>query len=149
MIQSDVTMQIKEIYQKLTQLFQHKIDEYGLNFGLVFLTIRIQNNPSASQKELAEQMRITQGAMSGAIKKLIKLKMIEQIPLESDSRYNRLVVTDLGETMIKDYKDFVVTQYQKMFDDFDEDDLFKLHEVLSKLNINLDKMNRDIDFNSK
>lgn len=149
MIQSDVAMQIKEIYQKLTQLFQHKIDEYGLNFGLVFLTIRIQNNPSASQKELAEQMRITQGAMSGAIKKLIKLKIIEQIPLETDSRYNRLVVTGLGETIINDYKGFVVTQYENMFDDFKEEDLIKLDEVLSKLNNNLDKMNKRINLNSK
>ncbi|WFA07993.1 MarR family winged helix-turn-helix transcriptional regulator [Tissierella sp. Yu-01] len=149
MIQSDVSAQIKEIYQKITQLFQHKIDEYGLNFRLVFLTIKIQNNPNASQKELAEQVKITQGAMSGAIKKLIKLKMIEQIPLESDSRYNRLVVTNLGETIINDYKDFVHSQYQQMFDGFTEEELFELHEVFTKLNNNLDNMNKNIDFKSK
>ncbi len=50
-------------------------------------------------------MRLTQGAMSIIVKRLLKLHMIKQMPLESDLRYNRLILTEKGKSMVKDYKD--------------------------------------------
>lgn len=145
MMETDVAMQLKETHQKITQVLQHKIDEYGITFGLLFLTMRIYNNPDASQKELAEQMRFTEGAMSSAVKRLINLGMLKQVPLESDMRYNRLVITDMGKSMIDDYKEYVVTRYQDMFEGFNEDELKKLQNALSKINKNLDSMNNKED----
>ncbi|SCG84303.1 MarR family transcriptional regulator [Proteiniborus sp. DW1] len=147
MIETDVAMQLRETYQKITQILQHKVDEYGLTFGLLFLTMLIDKKPDASQKELAKIMRFTEGAMSGAVKRLINLKMIEQVPLESDMRYNRLVVTELGKSMIDDYRDYVVKIYQDMFKGFSQEELSKLNEVLAKLNHNLTNMDihNDLD----
>lgn len=147
MIETDVAMQLRETYQKITQILQHKVDEYGLTFGLLFLTMHIEKKPDASQKELAKIMRFTEGAMSGAVKRLINLKMIEQVPLESDMRYNRLVVTELGKSMIDDYRDYVVKIYQDMFKGFSQEELSKLNEVLAKLNHNLTNMDihNDLD----
>lgn len=141
MIEPDVATQLKETHQKITQVLQHKIDEYGIPFGLMFLTMRIDNNPEASQKQLAEQMRFTEGAMSSAVKRLLKLGMLRKVPLESDMRYNRLVITDLGRSMIDDYREYVVKRYQDMFEGFSEDELEKLQSALSKVNKNLDRMN--------
>lgn len=149
MIETDVAMQLKETHQKIGQILQHKIEEYGIPFGLLFLTIRINNNPDSSQKELAEQMRFTEGAMSSAVKRLIKLNMLKQVPLESDLRYNRLVVTELGKSMIDDYKEYVVKKYQDIFVGFNEDELERLQISLLKINKNLDKMNTNIDLKYK
>lgn len=142
MIEAEVAMHIREIYQKLTKLFQQKVGEYGLNLGLIYAAIRIQKCPNISQKELAESMRITQGAASTIIKKLINLKMVEQIPLKRDSRYNRLVVTDLGRSIIKEYEDFVAAQFINMFENFGEDELVEFNSVLTRLNYNLDNMSK-------
>ena len=43
--------------------------------------------------------------MSLAVKRLIELDMIKQVPLELDMRYNRLVVTDKGQSMIDNYEE--------------------------------------------
>ena len=51
MYESDVAIQLKETHHKISQVLQHKIDEYGISFGLLFLTMRIYNNPNANQKE--------------------------------------------------------------------------------------------------
>lgn len=149
MIETDVAMQLKETHHKIGQILQHKIDEYGISFGLLFLTMRIDNNPNASQKELAEQMRFTEGAMSIAVKRLIKLKMLKQVPLESDMRYKRLVVTDIGKSMIEGYKEYVVKKYQDIFDGFSEEELEKLQISLLKINKNLDKMNTNDNLKDK
>lgn len=137
MIKKDVAMQLKETYQRLTHIMQFKIDEYDLTFGLLFLVMLIEKNPNASQKELARKMRFTQGAMSSAVKKLIKVDMIKQEPLESDMRYNRLILTEKGKSMVDDYRDHLFKIYEDMFNGLDEEKLMKLHDILSKVNENL------------
>lgn len=149
MIETDVAMQLKETYQKITQMMQLKIDEYGLTFGLLLLTMRILNNPDANQKELAKEMRFTQGAMSSSVSRLIKLNMLEQISLESDMRYNRLVVTEIGKSMIDDYKEHLFKRYKDIFKGFNEDELMKLHDLLLKINSNLENMNKQDNLNEE
>lgn len=87
--------------------------------------------------------------MSSAVKRLIKLNMLKQVPLESDLRYNRLVVTELGKSMIDDYKEYVVKKYQDIFVGFNEEELERLQISLLKINKNLDKMNTNIDLKYK
>lgn len=145
MIETDVAMGLKKTHQWITQLLQHKIDEYGLTFGLLSLAIRIHKNPDASQKELAKQMRFTEGAMSVAVKRLINLNMIEQIPLKSDMRYNRLITTDFGESVIDNYREYVFKKYQDIFEGFNEKELKELDNALSKINKNLEEMNYKSD----
>src|SRR5690554_5303854 len=107
MLETDLALLLKENHQRITQIMQQKIDEYGLTFGLLYLIILIEKNPGASQKELASVMRFTQGAMSSSVKRLLKLNLVKQIPLESDMRYNKLVLTEKGKLMLNDYKDYL------------------------------------------
>ncbi len=147
MIETDVALQLKETHQKIVQILQQKIDEYDLTFGQLFLIMKIDNNPEASQKELAKQMRFTEGAMSIVVKRLISSNMLKQVPLEADMRYNRLVVTDLGKAMIDDYKEYVIKVYQDIFQGFNEEELEKLFAALIKINDNLSKINNNVDKN--
>lgn len=147
MIETDVALQLKETHQKIVQILQQKIDEYDLTFGQLFLIMKIDNNPEASQKELAKQMRFTEGAMSIVVKRLISSNMLKQVPLEVDMRYNRLVITDLGKAMIDDYKEYVIKVYQDIFQGFNEEELEKLFAALIKINDNLSKINNNVDKN--
>ncbi|NLK43107.1 MAG: MarR family transcriptional regulator [Tissierellia bacterium] len=147
MIETDVALQLKETHQKIVQILQQKIDEYDLTFGQLFLIMKIDNNPEASQKELAKQMRFTEGAMSIVVKRLISSNMLKQVPLEADMRYNRLVITDLGKAMIDDYKEYVIKVYQDIFQGFNEEELEKLFAALIKINDNLSKINNNVDKN--
>jgi len=140
MRESDVALIMRENHQKINQMLSLKVFEYDITFGMLFLTMKIDMNPEASQKELAEQMKFTQGAMSSVVKRLIKHNIVEQITLESDTRYKRLIVTDFGKSIINDYQDYVVKNYEQMFDGLDVDELKKLFFVLTKVNDNLDKI---------
>lgn len=141
MLKTDVAMQLKNTHQRIIQLMQLKIDEYGLTFGLIQLIMLIDKNPDASQKELARKMKFTEGAMSIAVKRLLKLNMLKKITLESDMRYHRLVVTNAGKLILDDYKDHLLKKYDDMFDGFGYDELNKLNDLLLKVNRNLENMN--------
>lgn len=140
MIETDLAMQFKNIHQRVTQLMQKKIDKYGLTLGLLHIAIIIERNPEANQKDIAEEMKVTEGAISTSIKRLLNLKVLKQIPLESDMRYNRLVLTELGKSIIDDYRDHLPNIYKEMFNEFSQEELLKLSSFLSKINNNLNNM---------
>lgn len=140
MLETDLALLLKENHQRITQIMQQKIDEYGLTFGLLYLIILIEKNPGASQKELASVMRFTQGAMSSSVKRLLKLNLVKQIPLESDMRYNKLVLTEKGKLMLNDYKDYLQKIYENIFAGFGIGELKELRDSLTKVNKNLDSI---------
>lgn len=142
-METDVALELKETHQKVMQMMQLKIDEYGLTFGLVHFMMLMEKHPDANQKELAKAMRFTQGAMSTVVKRLLNINMIEQIPLERDMRFNRLVLTEKGKSLIDDYKEHIVRKYENMFSGFDENELMELHDFLLRINQNLESINNE------
>jgi len=143
MIETDVALQLKGTHQKIMQMMQLKIDEYGLTFGLINLMILIEKNPDSSQKELSKKMKFTQGAMSIMVKRLLKINMIKQIPLEEDMRFNRLVLTQKGKSLIDDYREHIFQRYENIFNEFKESELIELYNYLLRINTNLDNLNEE------
>ncbi len=139
-MKKEVVMQLKGTYQRISQIMQSKIDEYGLTLGLLFIMHLIEKNPDASQKELANKLKFTEGAMSSAVKRLLELEMVKQIPLERDMRYNRLLLTDKGRSMMDIYQGLLLKIEEDMFDGFDSGELEKLYDYLLKINRNLDNI---------
>jgi DNA-binding MarR family transcriptional regulator len=139
-LEADVALHLRQTYQRIAQIMRAKVDQYGLNFRLLHIAILIANNPNMSQKELSKQMRLTQGAVSGSIKRLLKLGMIEQIPLEEDMRYNRLVITEQGRAVIADYEEHIHTRYKELFLGFTQEELEQFNKSLQKINANLDEI---------
>ena len=146
MIETDVAMQLKEVNTRLALLMQQKINEYDLRIGLLHLVMLIKKYPEKSQKELAREMRFTEGAMSHSVKKLIQEVILEQIPFETDMRYKRLAITEKGENFIKDYEDYIFKVYKNTFIGFHEDELNELDKYLKRINSNLEKIdNKELE----
>lgn len=145
MLETDVAMQLKEINTRLAQLMQQKINEYNLRISLLHLAMLVKKYPHMNQKDLAKEMRFTEGAMSHCVKRLIQEDILKQIPLETDMRYNRLVVTKKGEKFIKDYESFIQQVYKSIFMGFEEDELKELDKYLKKINKNLEMIGNDIE----
>ncbi len=146
MFETDVAMQLKETNTMLAQLMQQKISEYDLRIGLLHLAMLVKRYPDKSQKELAKEMRFTEGAMSHCVKRLIHEDILEQIPLETDMRYNRLAVTDKGENFIKDYESYIFKVYKDIFIGFNTEELQDLDRYLKIINANLKKISeKDIE----
>ncbi len=58
MIEKDVAMKLKETYQKISQIMQSKVDEYGLTFGLLFIMVLIDENPDDKSKRVSKENEI-------------------------------------------------------------------------------------------
>ncbi len=140
MLEASVAMHLRKTHYRMTQIMREKIDEYGLSFRLLHIVTLINKNPEITQKQLSKEMKLTQGAISSSIKRLIKLDIIEQTPLEKDMRYNRLLLTENGKSIIEDCKERLHNRYQDMFFNFTHDELKDFNIFLKKINANLDEI---------
>lgn len=140
MIEKDLTIELKATNQKISTIMQSKFHEYGLTFGLLYLMKLINNNPEANQKQLAKEMRFTEGAMSISVKKLRELGMVEKVQLEADMRYHKLAITDRGREILCDYEKYLYRLMKDIFAGFTEDELKKLKDYVSRVNNNLEKI---------
>jgi len=148
MLETNVVMQLKETHNKLTQVMHLKIKEHDLKMGQLHLPILVKKFPEKSQKALAKKMKFTEGAMSHSVKKLIKRGILEQVPLETDMRYKRLVLTKKGENFINEYEQYVTKIYKDIFTDFQENELIMLDKLLKKINKNIEKVGKTLDHNN-
>lgn len=142
MFEKDISVTLRKIQQKLIDLNRQKIEEANLSFRLFHILVLIKEQPEWNQKDLAKAMKLTQGSISGSIKRLLKLEMIQQVPLKEDNRYNRLVVTDLGFKVIDDFESDVNRRYNEMFNGFSEADLKLFNQFLNTLNSNLETIDK-------
>lgn len=143
MLEKDVATTLRNTHQKMSDIMRAKIAQRKLTFRLFHILILIKENPDTSQKYLAKTMRLTQGAMSGSIKHLLKLGFLKQVPLESDNRYNKLVITKKGLDVIEDHILEVDERFEKIFDNFSESELTDLNNYLNRVNTNLDAISQE------
>jgi len=145
MLEKELLVLLKEANQKIINIMQIKIDDYGLTFGLLYLLINIMNKPDTTQKELAKEMRFTEGAMSISVKRLMNLGLIEQVQCQLDGRCNRLVVTEKGKRVVEDYKHNLHDIIEDIFNEFEVEELQTVKRFLIRMNTNLNQILSDIN----
>lgn len=133
-------MLVRQIHE-LKEIMRGKLQDYDLSYRLIHILSLIKEDPLTSQKELAEKMKLTQGALSVSIKELLCKNMLEQIPLEEDKRYNRLKITELGHNTIKQCIEDIDARYRILFSNFTNEELQDFYDKLEKLNHNIDEIN--------
>lgn len=141
MLEKDLAIYLRNTQEKLKEIMRGKLQDYDLSYRLILILSLIKEDPLTSQKELAEKMKLTQGALSVSIKELLCKNMLEQIPLEEDKRYNRLKITELGHNTIKQCIKDIDARYRILFSNFTNEELQDFYDKLEKLNHNIDEIN--------
>lgn len=143
MLEADVASHLRETQFRLNQMLREKVGEYKLTFRLLHILIRIQLNPEANQNEIAQELKFTKGAMSGYVKRLMELGMIEKRASTKDQRSNRLAITTYGQSILDDYEEEVRSRYKDIFNNFSPEELAAFDASLAKINHNLEQLGLD------
>lgn len=150
MLEKEVATTLRKTNKLIVNLFRAQIEEYDLSFRLFHILLLIKEKPEITQKELANTLRLTQGAISTSIKTLLEKNYLKQVPLEKDNRFNRLVLTDEVNDIIVDNENTLNDKYVQMFNGFTRDEIKHFESYLFRLNDNLEdfKMNKKEGRNS-
>ena len=120
------------------KIFERNISDMGIHHSQHHLLMYIaKEGEVSSQKILAEKFCVSPAAIARTLKELEAEGYIERSSTESDSRFNKIVITDKGKDIVsKSHRMFRETD-EKSFEDFLDEDIAKFIEYLDRIQARL------------
>lgn len=100
----------------------------------------ISDHPNISQKDLARINDVTTATVAVTLSKLEKGGYICRAVDEADKRYNQIVLTELGEKVVKDSRRIFREVESTMFKGFSETDFQTMEMLFDRILENLNSM---------
>lgn len=124
-------------------LLEKQVSKGGLHRSqhrVLLYIYKSENMPT--QKEVAEHFEISSAAVAVMLKKLEASGYIQRVSQKDDMRFNRIKVTEKGETVLNATKKLVDEVDFKMFENFSSEELESFYSCLEKMQENLLKIER-------
>lgn len=134
----------------ISSTFKHrKIMDFHLEETGVFsaqhqLLMEITKNPLSSQKDIADRLKISTAAVAVSLKKLEKGGYIVREMDSDDNRLNQVTLTDKGKKVVAISRETFRKVDHSIFEDFSDDDLSMLFQLMQKLNTNIKTKEEEI-----
>ncbi len=123
-------------------LLESKLRATGLYSTNHRMLMFISKNKSCSQKEIAEDFKVSTATVAVNLKKMDNAGLIERKPLEDDNRYNVLEITPKGQKIIDKSEEIFKSIDDKMFEDFTDEDLEIFTGYLERIESNLNSYDK-------
>ena len=122
------------------QAIETVIDDIGIHSGRHRILMHLAKRDSIkSQKEIADELGITQAAMTMSLSKLEAEGLVKR-SVGSDSRYNEIVITERGKEIVELSKSHFFGVDERTFDGISDVELEIFEKCLDKIHINLSEM---------
>lgn len=115
-------------------------ERFGIHRSQHMVLMFISRNSDISQKDIAEEFKISAAAIAVTLKKLENAGLIMREVAEGDNRKNRINITEKGQSVINEtHKLFSDIDYN-MFDGLTNEEIEAFRRCLEKMQKNLYSM---------
>lgn len=116
--------------------------KYGLTRSHPYLLFAISHNKEGvSVKDLADKCHITSGGVTQQIATLVEKGLLERVESKQDRRVVIVKLTKLAKDELDTFKQAQFEEIADAFTELSNDDVAKLIELLSKINVKEAKCN--------
>jgi len=105
----------------------------GLEAGMIGILSLVGLNPGLSQNDLAASVALKKSAVTKLVKELEARQLIARQRVAEDRRWNALFLTEQGEAMLGQLRQFSKTLHSQLFKDIDPADRAIFFQVLKQL----------------
>ncbi len=131
-----------EIVRLHRTILEHRFSKTGVYRSQHQILMYVAHHPNASQKEIAEQYKISTAAIAVSLKKLEKGGYIHRAVDEKDNRYNQIDLTEKGREIV-DISETIFNEVEdEMFDGFTQTDFENLLGYLQRVSNNLERISK-------
>lgn len=125
--------------------FETNISQMGIHHSQHHLLMYIaKEGEVATQKQIAEKFGVTQAAVARALKVLEAEGYVERQNTEEDGRCNKIAITDKGREIVYKSRRMFNSIDTKIFEDFSDDEIERINELLDKILFKLCDENEEI-----
>ncbi len=140
MVNEDIAL-IESSFRKLNRVYRRRMREimlaHGIYFGQPQILFALLGSGGSTQKEISEQLSVSQATVAVSIRRLLKGGFITKATDKKDLRRNRIELTEKGQEAAVACRNESDSLFTNMCAGFDTNEIKRMAEYFSRLSENL------------
>lgn len=134
---AELDRSFREIHRWHRKALETRLNRTGLFRAQHQILMYVAKHPQSSQKNIAEEFKISPPAVGVSLKKLEKGGYLKRLVDEEDNRFHQVTLTEKGMRVVRDSEQIFQQTMEEMFQGLSEEDLERLQNYFTRIRDNL------------
>ena len=136
-LKNGIASEVMHIYRRLLQRGSQATERMNIGVGQVPILGLLGEHGTMTQRQIAEEIRVTPATICGTMKRMEKAGLIRREANEKDGRVNCISLTEEGRARMTEAKAAIDQSHSEMLAGFSQDELKVLHSFVQRMGNNL------------
>lgn len=136
-MKSDIAIEVMHVYRRLLQRGTQMMESMNIGVGQVPILKLLSQNGVMTQRQIAEEIRVTPATICGTMKRMERAGLIRRTAAERDGRVTCISLTDEGRNLVDKAFGAFEQAHEDMLDGFSEEECRQLAEFVRRMGANL------------
>ena len=129
----EIAMLIKEIYASTIEIVNDNLKDSGLTHQQIMVIKLIAHKDKVTISELCKEMSLAKGTVSGIVSRLEAADYVKKVKYDNDKRNTYVEFSNKGYEFAKEFRNEINKSFDKIFENFTDDEVKETKENLMKL----------------
>lgn len=129
----EIAMLIKEIYASTIEIVNENLKGSSLTHQQTMVIKLIAHKEKVTISELCQEMSLAKGTISGIVSRLERSDYVKKVKYDNDKRNTYVEFSDKGYEYAKNFRNEINIGFDKIFENFTEDEVKKTKNNLIEL----------------
>lgn len=129
----EIAMLIKEIYASTIEIVNENLKGSSLTHQQTMVIKLIAHKGKVTISELCQEMSLAKGTISGIVSRLERADYVKKVKYDNDKRNTYVEFSDKGYEYAKNFRNEINKSFDKIFENFTEDEVKKTKKNLIEL----------------
>ena len=135
--ENGIAMEIMHVYRRLSQRGAQAMETLNIGVGQLPILRLLCENEIMTQRQIAEETRVTPATICGTLKRMEKSGLIRRTTAAEDGRVSCVSLTDEGMARCQQAMELIVQPYSEMLKGFSEEERLQLRDYIKRMGENL------------
>lgn len=135
--ENDIASEIMHVYRRLLQRSTRMMESMNIGVGQVPILKLLSENGTMTQRQIADEIRVTPATICGTIKRMERAGLICRSAAERDGRVTCISLTDEGRSLADRAFSAFERAHEDMLDGFSDEERLRLAEFVRRMGENL------------
>lgn len=136
-LENGIAFEVMHIYRRMLQRGSQAMERMNIGVGQVPILGLLGENGTMTQRQIAEEIRVTPATICGTMKRMEKAGLIRREPNANDGRVNCISLTDEGRARMTEAKAAIDQSHSEMLAGFSQEELQMMYGFVKRMGENL------------
>ena len=136
-LENSIAFEVMHIYRRMLQRGSQAMERMNIGVGQVPILGLLGENGTMTQRQIAEEIRVTPATICGTMKRMEKAGLIRREPNANDGRVNCISLTDEGRARMTEAKAAIDQSHSEMLAGFSQEELQMMYGFVKRMGENL------------